>query len=391
MQRKKERRLGAVIVAALAAATVVAGCGSDSNSDGEAAKSGAAGISTAKSWSLPAQFIDCDAPTSNPKGCDGEATAGTYTSLPGSEVTKKWNLCVAFPHLKDSYWLATNYGVAEEARRLGVKMELQDAGGYTNLSKQISQLDNCVAQGANATVIGGISFDGLDSKVDEFAGSGIPVVDIMNGISNPKVAAHAVVSFYEIGRVVGQHLVDMGKPVSVAFFPGPPGAGWVEATVKGFNDAIKGSDVKLLGTKYGDTGKDIQLRLVENALQTFPDVQYIVGSAVTAEAAVGSLKERGLADKIKVLSTYMIPETLDKLKAGEIECAATDKPVVQAKIGIDEAVRVLEKKPLEQNAKRAAPAVELFCGPSSSKDNLADFDPTTTFAPTGYKPEFSVG
>ena len=47
--------------------------------------------------------------------------------------------------MKDAYWLAVNYGVAEEAKRLGVKMNLVEAGGYTNLNKQISQIEDCVA------------------------------------------------------------------------------------------------------------------------------------------------------------------------------------------------------------------------------------------------------
>ena len=48
--------------------------------------------------------------------------------------------------MKDAYWLAVDYGVAEEAKRLGVKMQLVEAGGYTNLNKQISQIEDCVAR-----------------------------------------------------------------------------------------------------------------------------------------------------------------------------------------------------------------------------------------------------
>lgn len=386
----RAKLLGAGLLAV--GAIALAGCGSSSSggSSDTGTAAAAAATSDAKPWSHAAQFVDCDAAGIKP-GCEGETVDGTYTALPASEVTKDWNLCVSFPHLKDSYWLAANYGVISEAKRLGVNADVLDAGGYTNLSKQVSQLDNCVAQGADATVIGAISFDGLDAKVDEFVDNGIAVVDIMNGISNAKVNAHSVVSFYELGHLVGEHLVGLGKPVNVAWFPGPPGAGWVEATNAGFQDAVKGSQVKVLATKYGDTGKDVQLRLVENALDTFPDVDYIAGSAVTAEAAVNALKERGLQDKVKVIANYMIPETLVGLKSGAIECAATDQPVLQAQMGVDEAVRVLEKKPLEQDKKRAMPAPQLVCGPASDgKDNLSKFDAKTTFAPADFKPTFST-
>ena len=52
-----------------------------------------------------------------------------YTPLP--KAAKKWNICVSFPHMKDAYWMGVDYGVVEESKRLGVKMQLVEAGGYT--------------------------------------------------------------------------------------------------------------------------------------------------------------------------------------------------------------------------------------------------------------------
>ena len=41
---------------------------------------------------------------------------------PLEKAEKPWNLCVLFPHLQDSYWVSVNYGIIEEAKRLGVKV-----------------------------------------------------------------------------------------------------------------------------------------------------------------------------------------------------------------------------------------------------------------------------
>ena len=87
-----------------------------------------------------------------------------YTPL--TKADKKWNICVSFPHLKDPFWVAVDYGVAMEAKDLGVTMHLVEAGGYTNLSKQISQIEDCVASGAQAMVIAAISYDGLNKAVE---------------------------------------------------------------------------------------------------------------------------------------------------------------------------------------------------------------------------------
>ena len=62
-----------------------------------------------------------------------------YVPLPKAE--KKWNLCVLFPHLKDSYWVAVNYGIVQEAERLGVRAYTYQAGGYDQLPKQLSLVE----------------------------------------------------------------------------------------------------------------------------------------------------------------------------------------------------------------------------------------------------------
>lgn len=67
---------------------------------------------------------------------DGKSVDVEYSPLAKAE--KPWNICVSFPHMKDAYWLGVDYGVAEQAKDLGVKMNLVEAGGYTELAKQIS-------------------------------------------------------------------------------------------------------------------------------------------------------------------------------------------------------------------------------------------------------------
>src|ERR1700760_2496047 len=57
--------------------------------------------------------------------------------VPLEKASKPWKICVSFPHMKDAYWLGVDYGVVEEAKRLGVSMNLVEAGGYTGLQKQI--------------------------------------------------------------------------------------------------------------------------------------------------------------------------------------------------------------------------------------------------------------
>jgi protein TorT len=147
-------------------------------------------------------------------------------------------------------------------------------------------------------------------------------------------------------------------------------------------DAVKGSAVKVLDPKYGDTGKEVQLKLVEDALQANPNIRYIAGTAVTAEAAQGLIRERGLQGKIDLLAFYMTPGVYQGIKRGFILAAPADSMVIQGRIAIDQAVRILEGK---DYIKHVGP--KIFVVDSS---NVSSVPQTDILPPDGYKPVFNV-
>ncbi len=305
---------------------------------------------------------------------------------PVAKAAKKWDICVSFPHMKDAYWMAVDYGVVAESKRLGVKMQLVEAGGYTNLNKQISQIEDCVTRGATAVIIGAISFDGLNKLVKEVRAKGVPVIDIINGMSSGDLSAKSLVSFGEMGFKAGEYIAKLhpkgsGK-VKVAWFPGPPGAGWVVAGNKGFLAAVKGSDLEVVETKYGDTGKEVQLKLVEDTLEAHPDIGYIVGTSPTTEAAVQLLRDRGLSKKIKVLAYYFTPGVYANIKRGRVLAAPTDSAVIQGRVAIDQAVRILEGKSFQ---KHVGPVLYVI-----DSKNIDTFHYESSLAPASFKPTFSV-
>ncbi len=315
---------------------------------------------------------------------DGKTSAITYNALDKAE--KPWNICVSFPHMKDAYWLGVDYGVADEAARLGVKMNLVEAGGYTELNNQISQIEDCVTGGADAVVIGAISFDGLNNVIGEVTAKGIPVIDLVNGVSSSDISAKSLVSFRTMGFETGRYLAEKhpagSAPVKVGWFPGPAGAGWVEAANTGFMDAIKGSAVQVLEPRYGDTGKETQLKLVEDVLQANPDVRYLAGTAVTAEAAQGLIRERGLQGKVDLLAFYMTPGVYTGIKRDFILAAPADSMVIQGRVAIDQAVRILEGK---DYVKHVGPKIFVV-----DPDNINDVSRENILPPEGYAPVFSV-
>ena len=242
---------------------------------------------------------------SPPFNAEHQHNVQQYT--PPDRASRPWRICASIPHLKDDYWLAVNFGLIDEAKRLGVALNLHEAGGYENLATQQSQIAECVTKNnADALIIGAISADGLNSVIADYSGKGIPVIDLINGINSDKIAARVAADFYDMGLAAGKYLTALqsgaSKPAKVAWFPGPTGAAWVAAGDKGFRAALDGSALSILDGGFGDTGIAAQTRLIEAVLDSHPDIDFIAGTAVSAEAAVQVLQKRNLEQQVKVIA-----------------------------------------------------------------------------------------
>jgi protein TorT len=304
-----------------------------------------------------------------------------YSPLPKAE--KPWNLCVLFPHLKDSYWVSVDYGIVEEAKRLGVKATVLQAGGYDALPKQLSQYDDCVASGADAILVAAISEAGLAAKLKEGDAKGLVQIAVANPILETPITARITPDTYQKGYQEGEYLKKYlgDKKAVAAGFPGPQGSGWAESYMAGFRDSTKTGNIKLVAEQYGEPGVPQSLRLVEDALQTHPDLNIIWGGAAAAEAAVSAVADAGRNDVI-IMSSYENQTMLKLVKDGKVLGFAAEYPVMMGRISVDLAVRALEKKPHEK--------VLLVAPGIVTKANIDKIDPTQIFAPDGWKPEFAV-
>ena len=305
--------------------------------------------------------------------------------VPLGKAEKPYRLCVLFPHMKDSFWVAVDYGIAKEAEALGVNMNLYQAGGYDNLPKQLSQFDDCIANGADAIILGTISEVGVDKELATAKSKGIPVVAVSNDLTSPDLTAGIYVDTVTMGATSANEMVNSFKPgtaAEVVTFPGPAGSGWAEEQNDAFKAiASKRPDTKVLESKFGDTGVAVQLQLVQDALQSYPSMNAIWGTAPTAEAAIGALAEIGRSD-VRIVSTYENEELLDALKRGDIMAFATQYPVGEGRIAVDQAVRILEKKPYMKLA-QPIPAI-------IDKGTMKSIDMSVVLAPKSWSPVYSV-
>lgn len=276
---------------------------------------------------------------------DVQADGKKLQYQPLQKVSKAWRLCALLPHGKDHYWWGVSWGLAEEAKRQGVQLGIYEAGGYENLPRQRQQLLDCLRNKADALIIGAISSEGLNDLILQLKNAGIPVIDLINGIKSQAISARSSVPFADMTTKSVQYLLkhSQQQKVSLGWFPGPAQAAWVQDAERGLTQALEGCQIQLIHGGYGATDNFSQATLVRQ-LFGHAEPNYILANAVAAGVAQNLISAER-PTKTEVMAYYANPEVVRLIQSGLLLAAATDSPVIQARISIDLALRILEQQP----------------------------------------------
>lgn len=290
-----------------------------------------------------------------------------------------WKICVLVPHLKDAYWIGIDYGLVEQANTLGVSLELFEAGSYYGQKKQLSQLSYCMQEDYDAILLGSVNPKLLSSF---HAPITKPLIALVNRIDSFKVATRIGVNWYQMGWHAGHYIKQDAenanrKKANVALLTGPEkqgGSDWVEQGITAALNAesidkhikksapkpiqitqetalqlavkAEKSTIRISSIRHADNNRNLYRDQLHHLLndQT-PD--YILGSAVAIEAAIGELSFRSAnveetRPSVKLVSSYLSPSVFRGLFRHKVAFSNDDLVVLQGKLAIDVTVRELE-------------------------------------------------
>ncbi|SON51685.1 periplasmic sensory protein associated with the TorRS two-component regulatory system [Vibrio tapetis subsp. tapetis] len=274
-----------------------------------------------------------------------------FLIISGTQVSSAYaseKLCAIYPHLKDSYWLSVNYGMVDEAKKLGLELKVLESGGYPNIEKQQQQLIECKDWGASAIILGTVSPNSYQGDLREMVGD-IPIFATVNHLESSRensisIKGHVGADWYWMGYKTGKFLAKRhpkgSGEVKIAWLPGPRYRGGTKPVANGFLDAIKDTDVSIVLSLWADNDKELQRNLVQNVME-HEDIDYIVGSAVAIEAAISELRNSGKQEQIKLLSVYLSHGVYRGIRRNKVLFAPSDKMVLQGRKSVQQAAYYL--------------------------------------------------
>src|ERR1700704_108203 len=303
--------------------------------------------------------------------------------LAGQPADAADKIGVSMPNIKGPWFTPVLYGISDEAKKLGYDVVIQDAGGYGNVDKQVSQFQNLVVQKVAAILMDPANPASFNGAVKQAAAAKIPVIGAGSPIVASDVEASAAASSSHCN--IGHELAKGAKTLlpnggTIAVLAGPPGAFWASDRLRCFKEDIANSNLKIVAEQTSEQDAAVALSLANDFLQRFPNVDLLYGADDTygvgaGRAAQGAQK----CGKVKVLFAVLGEAAEEIMRAGCADYVVAQQPVLIGRTGLQMADKLIKGQPLAKKLE------EISLIPVT-KANLDSISKTTMQAPKGWTP-----
>jgi len=291
IHRRSALRPSSILVAGATAAVVLSGCANSGDSDDSSAGSAAAGSGAAQ------QTVENTAAAG--EGCTLDSYGMKKVDLKGAIV----GFSQSEPDTA-AFRAAETQSIKDEAAKVGVG-QLLVTNANAQLTKQISDIQDMLNQGAQVLIVAPVNSDGLDPALAAAKAKGVPVLTIDRKVTN--TACSDYLAF------IGSDFEDQGKraadamneatdgKANVAVLLGSSGNNVTDLRTSGFEDQVKAEypDIKIVASQTGDFDRSKGQSVAEQLLQSNPEID-----AIYAEN-----DEMGLGAMQAVLSAVKQPGT----------------------------------------------------------------------------------
>jgi ABC-type sugar transport system substrate-binding protein len=264
-----------------------------------------------------------------------------------SAWAKELHFAVCLPTLDQPHFVAQRWGYEDEAKKLGVKLTIYDAGGYANLNRQIQQIEDATAAKVDAIILVSVSQTGTIPAVEDAIKAGIPVINVNVMCDSPKIIARVRSDDNEIGMTAGEFLAkELNYKGNIVMLAGKAGASVVMMRAEGVKKTIvKYPGMKILAEQYSEMTRAEGMRIMEDMLQTHGRTingVYAVGEhlGVGSAQALDAAKRRDV-----VICAVDFSKDLEQaLRDGRIAATVTQQTIMMGRLGITLAKDVAEGK-----------------------------------------------
>lgn len=268
------------------------------------------------------------------------SSCGRQAAAPGG---KSRTVGISLLKKSDQFYLQMEKAMREEAAKDNITLDIQSAEGQ--LGTQNSQMDDFITQNVDAIVVCPVNSASIVGAIRRANAKKIPVFTADIAADSGDVVSHIASDNVEGGRLAGEYMIKMLKGKGDVVIIDFPSVTSVQDRTKGFVEAIKKSQIKIVDRPNAEGDRAKSLAAMDNMLQAHPTIKGVFGiNDATALGALASLKHAKRNDVV-VIGYDGDPEAREAiLSGGPLKADAVQFPLDIGKTTIKTVADYLDGK-----------------------------------------------
>lgn len=273
-------------------------------------------------------------------GCGGNTANSNGGSETPSQTESKGKIGLVISTLNNPFFVTLKEGAEEKAAQLGYELVVLDS--QDDSSRELSNVEDVLQQGIDVLLINPVDSDAVVNAVKLANDKNIPVITLDRSASGGDVKVHIASDNVVGGKMAAEFIIQQlngkGKVVQLQ---GIPGASAARDRGKGFEEAIKASEIELIASQPADFDRQKGLSVMENILQAQPEIDAVF--CQNDEMALGALQaiEASEREGILVVGFDATDDAVKAVEEGKLAATIAQMPEVIGSMGVEYAHKIM--------------------------------------------------
>ena len=287
-----------------------------------------------------------EAPAAEEEPAEEEAKAPEETPEEPAAGESKGVIALSLKTVtNDAFQAAQADAVQAAVEAAGYEFQLVTAGSETEVSTQVTQIEDLVTKGVDGIVIDPMDANAVLPAMQKAKDAGIPVVLTDSAVAEGNEDLYITyigTDNYAASKEGAEYLTEaLENKGNVILVRGANGNSVGEARANGYKDGL-GDGITLVGEQPGDWSNDVAKQVVENMLQANPDVAGIMTcSDVMLDGILEACSDAGL-ENVLIMSFDGSDDGLAYIKEGKVLGSMAQFPDVMGSKAVEILTGVIE-------------------------------------------------
>jgi ribose transport system substrate-binding protein len=277
----------------------------------------------------------------------GESAPGAAATSGGAAAPGTPVVGLALSTQNNPFFVELKDGAQKAAKDAGVQLVVVDA--QDDPARQISSVEDLIQKRVSVILLNPTDSSALAGAVQSAQRANIPVVTLDRGVDGADVASHIASDNVAGGKMAADYLARaLGGKGNIIELQGVAGTSAARERGKGFDDAVAGTDMKIVAKQPANFDRAQGLSVSENLLQGHGDVQAIF--AQNDEMALGAVQAlAGKNKKVLVVGFDGTPDGQTAVKNGTMAATVAQQPAEIGRLGVETAKKLIDRQPVEKS------------------------------------------